>query len=303
MFLDSFPLRSLPPRPGVVLASPRRFSGQLRRSRPLPGWSPSSRIQQVAKSFCAEFRKLNSQGVCVPPPPGDRHEWPCRQASAPPTLKLSSPTWLATALPDVSLSASPPFGGVVSMLDALPDGDEVGQPAFWKRPWGRPLAGAAGAAALPTGIASTVNQRPTPLVCQSGLSVPLQDGAGVGDSDAGFCRFRQEAGDGATRPGLGPQPAWIPNGRTWCYGFSYQRPSPSSCVTTQRSGPIARFPAMAGPRMNGCTGPATAAAHRLGALAWPGALPADGRKPCAAAVRRWHWQADPAQACESRRLP
>jgi len=68
-----------------------------------------------------------------------------------------------------------------------------------------------------------------------------------------------------------------------CYGFSPTKASPSSCVTTQRSGPIA-CPGDGWPRMNGCTGASDAAGPSFGrlGLAWALQLTA---KPCAAAVR------------------
>jgi len=82
----------------------------------------------VSKSLCAEFRKLNSQG-CVPPPPRPIAMVARRQGFSPSDAwKLSSPRgW--PALPRRSLSASPPFGGVVRMPGCpAPDGAEAGHP-------------------------------------------------------------------------------------------------------------------------------------------------------------------------------
>ncbi|MCT4364559.1 hypothetical protein [Synechococcus sp. CS-603] len=62
MFLDSFPLRSLRLGLAVVLGLATAFSGSsaIAASALLESVKQNP---QVAKSLCAEFRKLNSQGV------------------------------------------------------------------------------------------------------------------------------------------------------------------------------------------------------------------------------------------------
>jgi len=162
--------------------------------------------------------------------------------------------------------------GPAPMGESLGPHLEAGRERLWRCCWCR---------SPPPAIASTDDSGPTPTCYRSqGYSwLPFAGRAAASATRTAALPVLDPGGqaDGAP-PWPGPAAAWNQWPAWLAMASPYQGLTSFLCDDPTDSGRLA-CPAMAGP-MNGCTGPATGGAHRLGA--WPGwALQLDGRNRAA----------------------
>jgi len=146
------------------------------------------------------------------------------------------------------------------------------------------------------------------VACAGGRCAGFAMSSRAGSETSGrgsFCRFRPGGQcDGATAPGLGPQPALDPMADFGCYGFSYQGAHPSSLLFDDPTiRPDCLVPAMVASHGTACTGASDGGRPSL-AAGLPGPqLTAETLRPPRCVDANMAWQAIPPTGLRRRRLP